>query len=242
MTAAELFEQGRTDVQVARELQVTRMSVNRWRRAYDRRGIAGLRSKGPASRPRLSPAQFARLEAALERGPLAHGFADQRWTLARIRTLIGRMFPNHDLPSRLFPRAVASSSLKGRGRSSVGLVRVLSDGCGVRACLGWGRGGTRSWVVCCGPAGRVLWGVLFTKCDAELAALRLPFIPSPRPWWCCGAAWCGSAHGRRDQSEKRPCRGAEARTRGDRASVVGPGAVHGLSVRVRQRTSPSRSP
>jgi hypothetical protein len=28
----------------------------------------------------------------LERGPLAHGWADQRWTLARIKTLIGRMF------------------------------------------------------------------------------------------------------------------------------------------------------
>nr|WP_245687517.1 winged helix-turn-helix domain-containing protein [Peterkaempfera griseoplana] len=26
----------------------------------------------------------------LERGPLAHGWADQRWTLAQIKTLIGR--------------------------------------------------------------------------------------------------------------------------------------------------------
>jgi transposase len=92
MAAAELFEQGRTDVQVARELRVTRMSVNRWRRACDRRGVVGLRSKGPASRPRLSPAQFARPEAALEQGPSAHGLTGQRWTPARIRTLIGRMF------------------------------------------------------------------------------------------------------------------------------------------------------
>ncbi|MFE7278531.1 winged helix-turn-helix domain-containing protein, partial [Streptomyces sp. NPDC057623] len=28
----------------------------------------------------------------LERGPLAHGWADQRWTLARVKTLIGRLF------------------------------------------------------------------------------------------------------------------------------------------------------
>jgi putative transposase len=29
----------------------------------------------------------------LRRGPLAHGFADdQRWTLRRIKTLIGRLF------------------------------------------------------------------------------------------------------------------------------------------------------
>lgn len=34
----------------------------------------------------------ARLERELDRGPLVHGWADQRWTLARIRTLIGRLF------------------------------------------------------------------------------------------------------------------------------------------------------
>ncbi|MFE1885777.1 winged helix-turn-helix domain-containing protein [Streptomyces diastatochromogenes] len=28
----------------------------------------------------------------MERWPLAHGWADQRWTLARIKTLIGRLF------------------------------------------------------------------------------------------------------------------------------------------------------
>nr|WP_245771060.1 winged helix-turn-helix domain-containing protein [Actinacidiphila guanduensis] len=27
----------------------------------------------------------------MERGPLAHGWVDQRWTLSRIRTLIGRL-------------------------------------------------------------------------------------------------------------------------------------------------------
>jgi len=34
-----------------------------------------------------------RLELELRKGPLAHGFAhDQRWTLGRIKTLIGRLF------------------------------------------------------------------------------------------------------------------------------------------------------
>jgi transposase len=28
----------------------------------------------------------------LERGPRAHGWADQRWTIARVKTLIGRLF------------------------------------------------------------------------------------------------------------------------------------------------------
>ena len=61
-------------------------------------GLAGrrdraLRSKGPVSRERLSAQQWARLERELGKGPLAHGFAgDQRWTLGRIKTLIGRLF------------------------------------------------------------------------------------------------------------------------------------------------------
>ena len=61
-------------------------------------GLAGrrdraLRSKGPVSRERLSAQQWARLERELGKGPLAHGFAgDLRWTLGRIKTLIGKLF------------------------------------------------------------------------------------------------------------------------------------------------------
>ncbi|MFJ5812128.1 hypothetical protein [Streptomyces sp. NPDC093093] len=42
------------------------------------------------SRPKLR--LFALLEAELAKGPVAHGWPDQRWTLARIKTLIGRRF------------------------------------------------------------------------------------------------------------------------------------------------------
>ncbi len=56
-------------------------------------GTEALRSRGPVSREKLSPRQWARLELELGKGPLAHGFAgDQRWTLGRIKTLIGRLF------------------------------------------------------------------------------------------------------------------------------------------------------
>jgi len=44
-------------------------------------------------RERLSSRQWARLERELRKGPLAHGLAgDQRWTLGRFKTLIGRLF------------------------------------------------------------------------------------------------------------------------------------------------------
>ncbi|ROV67021.1 winged helix-turn-helix domain-containing protein [Streptomyces globisporus] len=49
-------------------------------------------SQGPASLPRLSEKQFAQLEAELAKAPAAHGWEDQRWTLARIKTVIGRRF------------------------------------------------------------------------------------------------------------------------------------------------------
>ena len=87
------FAAGDSVSEIARELRVTSGSVRRWRRAWAEGGIAALRSKGPVSAERLSPAQWARLEAELRQGPLAHGFADdQRWTLVRVKTLIGRLF------------------------------------------------------------------------------------------------------------------------------------------------------
>lgn len=63
-----------------------------WRRQWRERGEAGVLSKGSPGRPRLSEAQIARLEKELEREPLVHSWADQQWTLARIKTLIGRLF------------------------------------------------------------------------------------------------------------------------------------------------------
>ncbi|MGH3171791.1 MAG: helix-turn-helix domain-containing protein, partial [Trebonia sp.] len=79
--------------EIAHDLRVTPGSVRRWHRAWRDGGTAALRSRGPVSREKLSPQQWARLEAELRKGPLAHGFAsDQRWTLGRVKTLIGKLF------------------------------------------------------------------------------------------------------------------------------------------------------
>jgi putative transposase len=93
LEAAKRFAAGDSTDVIARDLRVTPGSVRRWRRAWADGGAEALRSRGPVSAERLSPAQWARLETELRRGPLAHGFAaDQRWTLGRIKTLIGRLF------------------------------------------------------------------------------------------------------------------------------------------------------
>ncbi|MEU0040626.1 winged helix-turn-helix domain-containing protein [Streptomyces sp. NPDC006333] len=91
LQAVERFEVGQKTAEIAAALRISVRSVERWRRAWRGGGEAGVLSKGSPGRPRLSEAQMARLERELQRGPLAHGWADQRWTLARIKTVIGRL-------------------------------------------------------------------------------------------------------------------------------------------------------
>jgi transposase len=93
LAAAELMEAGATDREVARRFRVSRMSANRWRRALAVGGRAALASKGPGgARCKLSPAQLRELRAVLDGGPVAWGWADQCWTLARIAELVRRRF------------------------------------------------------------------------------------------------------------------------------------------------------
>ncbi|MCK7625190.1 winged helix-turn-helix domain-containing protein [Streptomyces sp. RS10V-4] len=92
MEAAERFAGGRSNGVIADELRVGVRSVPRWCRSWWDGGRAALQSKGSASRPKLSEALFAVREQELAKGPVAHGWPDQIWTLERIRTLIGRWF------------------------------------------------------------------------------------------------------------------------------------------------------
>jgi transposase len=92
LAAVARFEQRVPAAEIAAELRVTERSVRRWRRAWETGGRAGLASRGQAARCRLDDAQLAELETALEAGPLAAGWEDQRWTLARVRDLAARRF------------------------------------------------------------------------------------------------------------------------------------------------------
>jgi transposase len=94
LAAAELIEAGASDREVARRFRVSRMSVNRWRRALAAGGRAALASRGAGgARCKLSPAQLRELEAVLDAGPAAQGWdEDQCWTLARIAETARRRF------------------------------------------------------------------------------------------------------------------------------------------------------
>jgi hypothetical protein len=63
LEAAELIEAGAGDQEIAKRFRVSRMSANRCK---------------------FTGAQLGELEAVLDAGPAACGYADQCWTLARI--------------------------------------------------------------------------------------------------------------------------------------------------------------
>ncbi len=93
LAAAELIEAGASDREVAKRFRVSRMSANRWRRALAAGGRAALASQGAGgARCKLTPAQVGDLEAVLDAGPAACGYADQCWTLARIAEQAWRRF------------------------------------------------------------------------------------------------------------------------------------------------------
>jgi len=89
-----MFEKKIAPTRVAKVLRVSTKSVYQWRRSWRAGGTAALASTGPGGNAcRLNPTQLARLATELDRGPAAHGWSeDQRWTLARVTRLIGRLF------------------------------------------------------------------------------------------------------------------------------------------------------
>ncbi len=92
LEAARRFELQVTTAMIAAELRVSERSVRRWRQAWQAGGEAGLTSRGQAAQCRLDEQQLAALDLALEAGPLAAGWQDQRWTLARVRDLVAAKF------------------------------------------------------------------------------------------------------------------------------------------------------
>jgi transposase len=87
--AAELFAEGRSQAEVARELDVSRQSASRWHTRWQADGTTALRSRGPTGRrPKVPDSKLEVIEQALLEGALAHGFATDVWTLDRIALVI----------------------------------------------------------------------------------------------------------------------------------------------------------
>jgi transposase len=78
LEAARRSEQGMPAAVVAAELRVSERSARRRRQAWQAGGEAGLASRGQAAQCRLDEQQLAALDVALQAGPLAAGWEDQR--------------------------------------------------------------------------------------------------------------------------------------------------------------------
>ncbi len=91
--AIELLRQGYQPVEVARTVGVDRRSVTRWKAAYHKRGMQGIRAKPASGRPpKLSAKQQEKLKRFLVKGAQAGGFSTDLWTCPRIAKLIHGRF------------------------------------------------------------------------------------------------------------------------------------------------------
>ncbi len=120
MEAARFLLAGDTQSAVARRFGVSRTTASRWDHALRRRGLESLKKRKATGRPsRLTPAQMAALPALMAQGASAFGYADGRWTTARLSRAImlsfgvrydpdhvGRLLHRLDLHSRSTPQEI----------------------------------------------------------------------------------------------------------------------------------------
>ena len=91
--AISLLEQDLGIREVARQVGSSPSSVERWKEVVERGGKKALVAKPhPGRPPRLSPEQKEKLLELLLRGPIAHGYVSQLWTLPRIAEVIECQF------------------------------------------------------------------------------------------------------------------------------------------------------
>lgn len=89
MRAACLFAKGVSQADIGRELAVSHQTVSDWHEKWRKGGTKALKSAGRAGRPpKVSKAELAKVERALERGPLANGYPTDLWTLQRVAEVI----------------------------------------------------------------------------------------------------------------------------------------------------------
>lgn len=91
--AIDLLQQGYTQAQAARMVDVDPRSVRRWKAAHQRGGRKALQAVAASGRPpKLTPEQRQRLEKQLLRGATSAGFATDLWTCPRVAEHIQRTF------------------------------------------------------------------------------------------------------------------------------------------------------
>jgi transposase len=93
LEAAQDLLNGITQSNVARKFGVSRTTASRWQRALKGSGVESLRKRRAPGRPsRLTREQLQGLGEVMAAGASAYGFADDRWTTARLAVAIEARF------------------------------------------------------------------------------------------------------------------------------------------------------
>lgn len=99
--AVRLLDAGTSQADLARHLEVSRISLFRWQRAVREQGPGGLTARPhPPPPSKLSAAQRRALPRLLLKGPLAFGSATDLWTTTPVAEVLARRWgvsshPNH---------------------------------------------------------------------------------------------------------------------------------------------------
>jgi len=92
MHAADLFAKDVSQADIGRELEVSHQTVSDWHEKWAAGGKRALKSTGqPGRPPKVSQADLAKVERALEKGPKANGYPTELWTLARVADVIEKV-------------------------------------------------------------------------------------------------------------------------------------------------------
>jgi len=87
--AARMFKAKKKQAEVAHLLGVSRQSVSRWYKDWERDGIRALKAAGRAGRkPKIGSGELKAIDKALRKGARAHGFNTDLWTLKRVAKVI----------------------------------------------------------------------------------------------------------------------------------------------------------
>jgi transposase len=92
MKAAQYFEEGLPQADIARKLKVTPAAVCQWHTVWEEEGKEGLKSKGcPGMKSWLTASDIQKVKKALVKGPQSFGYETDLWTLERIEALIEKL-------------------------------------------------------------------------------------------------------------------------------------------------------
>jgi transposase len=84
-----MFRQGKTQAEVAKRFGVSRAAACKWHAAWEKEGMKGLDSKGPPGfDSALDLKRRKQFKAAILKGPLAHGYGTNLWTLNRLAEVL----------------------------------------------------------------------------------------------------------------------------------------------------------